>query len=132
MLGLVFSFCEESYCFLVRDCILARCCNKLTDDLFLCFGDPITALSSLLPFLANEAFLFELLERLQSSGDALEIFEGDLRELRLWLLCLEMLVGSLFWRMTVSRLLIRSKSFFNLSLASTSTTCLGNFAEVGI
>jgi hypothetical protein len=78
MLGLVFSFYEESYCFLVRDCILARCCNKLTDDLFLCFGDPITALSSLLPFLANEAFLLELLERLRSSREALAMFVDDL------------------------------------------------------
>ena len=115
----------------MRDCILAKCCNKLTEDLFLCFGEPITAFTSLLPFLANEAFLFELLERLRNSGEALPMFVDDLRELRV-LLGFETLRGSLFWRITVSRLLIRNRSLFNLSLASTSTTCLGTFEAVGI
>jgi hypothetical protein len=91
----MFSFYEESYCFLVRDYILAKCCNKLTDDLLLCFGEPITTFINLLPFLENEAFLFELLERPRNSGEALAIFVDDLIELRL-LLGFETLRGSLF------------------------------------
>ncbi len=81
----MFSFCEESYCFLVRDYILAKCYNKLTEDLFLCLGEPITAFISLLPFFENEAFFYELLERPRNSGEALAMLEDDLIELRVLL-----------------------------------------------
>ena len=130
--GFEFSFDEESYCFFVRDYILAKCCNRLTESWFLCFGYPITAFRSLFPFLVNEAFLFELLEHPRIYGEAPPTLEDDFKELRV-LLCFEMLGGgSLFCRMTASRLLIRSNSLFSLSRASTSTTCFGSFEVVGI
>jgi len=125
--GFEFSFDEESYCFFVRHYILAKCCKRLTGSWFLCFGDPTTAFRSLLPFLENEAFLPELPERPRIYGEAPPRLEDYLKELRV-LLCFEMLGGgSLFWRTTASRLLIRSNSLFSLSLASTSTTCFGSF-----
>lgn len=91
----------------------------------------MTAFTNLLPFLEKDVFLFELLDRPRISGEALYMLIEDLSELRV-LFGFATLAGSLFYRMTVSRLLIRSKSLFSLSLASTSTTCFGSLLVVGI
>jgi hypothetical protein len=99
-----------------------------------------------LPLRAKEEDLFlselcvELFRRPQIAG---EEFRSTLLdtfiELRVWL-CLDVLIlgGALFYRITVSRLLILIRSLFSLSLASTSTTRRGSdnkgsfFKEAGI